>query len=190
MRFQRKPNRLPPASYDGGIFFVTMNCEGKAPYLAGRNAAVWCRDKLLQEVRAAGMGVLAFVVMPDHLHFLVEGYESALPAVMKSFKQKTAYEYKKRFGRALWQKSYYDHIVRREEDLASIAEYIAANPVRRGLVSDWEAYEFSGGLLLARSADPLPPPGDLKVAATPRAATPRAATPRAARPRGHGGGYA
>jgi hypothetical protein len=35
-------------------------------------------------------------------------------------------------------------------------------------------------LLLARSADPLPTPGDLKVAAT----------PRAARPRGHGGGYA
>ena len=44
----------------------------------------------------------------------------------------------------LWQKGYYDHIVRREEDLRKITEYILANPVRKGLIDDYTAYEFNG----------------------------------------------
>jgi REP element-mobilizing transposase RayT len=104
--------------------------------------------------------------MPDHVHVLVSLYEGNLPSLMKSFKQLTGFHFKRETGQELWQKSYYDHIVPKEEDLADIALYIAANPVRRGLVQEWEDYPLTGGSLLARGVDPAPAPGDLKVAAT------------------------
>ena len=43
----------------------------------------------------------------------------------------------------LWQKNFYDHIVRKEESLLKIAEYIVDNPVRKELVSEWEEYPYS-----------------------------------------------
>ena len=57
-------------------------------------------------------------------------------------------------------------VLRRGEGVAGVALYIVANPVRRGLVEDWEAYPFARGSLLAPDAAPRPAPGDLKVAAT------------------------
>ena len=42
----------------------------------------------------------------------------------------------------LWQANYYEHIVRKDEDLKSIAEYITYNPVRKGFVNDWQNYPF------------------------------------------------
>jgi putative transposase len=50
----------------------------------------------------------------------------------------------------LWQPRYFDHIVRAEEDLRAIAEYILNNPVRKGLVERAENWPWSGHM------NPLP----------------------------------
>jgi len=52
--------------------------------------------------------------------------------------------------RPLWQKNFYDHIVRKEESILKIAEYILNNPVRKGMALRWESYPYS------RMVDPLP----------------------------------
>ncbi len=166
MTFRRKNNRLSPASYEGGIYFLTLNCRDKAGRFAEARWARWCEDELVCRVTEAGADLLAYVVMPDHMHALISQYNGTLGTLMKKFKQVTGFHFKRETGLELWQKSYYDHVVRKEEDLADIALYIAANPVRRGLVDDWEAYDFTGGSLLGRSEAPPPTPGDLKVAAT------------------------
>lgn len=44
----------------------------------------------------------------------------------------------------LWHLSYYDHVLRQEEDLHAVATYIWGNQVRRGLVGSAEEYPFSG----------------------------------------------
>jgi len=44
----------------------------------------------------------------------------------------------------LWQKGYYEHVLRDEEDSKEIAFYIIANPVRAGLVQSPDDYPFSG----------------------------------------------
>jgi REP element-mobilizing transposase RayT len=107
--------------------------------------------------------LLAYVLMPDHLHVLLKGSaESNLSSLTKRFKQETGFWFKaKSKGQQLWQKSYHDHVLRREEDLHEVALYIAANPVRAALAADWEGYPHWGGSLLRRAAV-----GDLKVAAT------------------------
>ncbi|SKA99792.1 REP element-mobilizing transposase RayT [Pseudomonas extremaustralis] len=79
---------------------------------------------------------LAWVVMPDHFHWLVELHNGDLPRLMRSTKSRSARainEARCSFG-TLWQKGYFDRALRREEDLKAMARYIVANPLRAGLV--------------------------------------------------------
>ena len=85
---------------------------------------------------------LAFVLMPDHLHWLVAlQHEATLHEVMKSIKSYSS----RRIGNLLreggeveyahiWQDGFHDHALRKEDDLINVARYIVANPVRAGLV--------------------------------------------------------
>ena len=80
---------------------------------------------------------LAWVVMPDHVHWLFQLTGQAdLSAAVKRFKACSAHrvnEHLKRQG-ALWQKSFYDHALRKDEAVQGVARYIVANPLRAGLV--------------------------------------------------------
>lgn len=81
---------------------------------------------------------LAFVIMPDHLHWLVKLQAGErLDRLMRSFKAYTARRIgivRGTAGRRVWQAGYHDHAVRREEDVLALARYIVANPLRAGLV--------------------------------------------------------
>jgi putative transposase len=81
---------------------------------------------------------LAFVVMPDHVHWLLEltGSQS-LDRVVKLFKGRVAAALAKRAGQSIrvWQPSFHDHAVRTNESLVEMARYIIMNPVRAGLVN-------------------------------------------------------
>ena len=86
--------------------------------------------------------------MPDHLHILVEGKneDSDLWRSVVSFKQKTGYWLSKNMAGCRWQKDFYDHILRKEEDLKKHIKYILENPVRKGIVDNWYDYRFKGSL--------------------------------------------
>lgn len=82
---------------------------------------------------------LAWVVMPDHVHWLFQlGETGTLSLVAKSFKARSAQRVNRYLDRqgALWQKAFYDHAVRKEEDIQGIARYIVANPLRAGLAEN------------------------------------------------------
>jgi len=80
--------------------------------------------------------------MPDHFHWLFQlNQEQSLSSLMQTIKSASAHA----VGRAIWQKGYHDHAIRKDEDIQAIARYIIANPVRAGLVkkvgdySHWDA---------------------------------------------------
>ena len=80
---------------------------------------------------------LAWVLMPDHLHWLFGLTERAdLKKVMQMVKGRSAHYINERLNRhgKVWDKTYYDHALRKEEDVRKVARYIVANPLRRGLV--------------------------------------------------------
>jgi len=79
---------------------------------------------------------LAFVVMPDHVHWLIQLEQESLDKIMHAFKGVSAKHVNRLMGSRgkIWQASYHDHAVRKEEDLTGIARYIVANPVRARLV--------------------------------------------------------
>jgi REP-associated tyrosine transposase len=110
--------------------------------------------------------VLAYCVMPDHVHLLVQGMtaSAALRPFVASVKQRSGYEFKRRTGQRLWQKGYYERTLRRDEDLLTVARYIEANPVRAALVPSIGVWLHVGGrLLIDPAADagvgPRPRPG-------------------------------
>jgi putative transposase len=91
---------------------------------------------------------LAFVVMPDHLHWLaaLKG-QGSLDAVMLSLKRHSSRQINQRVGRKgepVWQRGYFDRALREEEDIRDAARYIVANPVRAGLcrhVNDYPLWD-------------------------------------------------
>jgi len=86
---------------------------------------------------------LAFVVMPDHFHWLIQlKTESAdISQLVLGVKTITARYYATQWGsKKIWQRGFYDHALRREENLLDIARYIVANPVRAGISSSVRTY--------------------------------------------------
>jgi len=45
-----------------------------------------------------------------------------------------------------WQKDFFDHVIRRHEDIATQVKYILDNPLRKGLVSSWQEYPYKGSI--------------------------------------------
>jgi REP element-mobilizing transposase RayT len=79
----------------------------------------------------------AFVVMPDHVHWMFRlEVDRSLSAVVGSLKKFSARKINERrcSAGAVWQAGFHDHAMRREEDVASAARYIVRNPIRSGLV--------------------------------------------------------
>jgi REP element-mobilizing transposase RayT len=80
---------------------------------------------------------LAWVLMPDHFHWLVELHSGDLPKLMQVTKSRCARHINQQRGLSapVWQKGYFDRALRRDEDLKAAARYIIANPLRAGLVA-------------------------------------------------------
>lgn len=113
--------------------------------------------------------------MPDHVHLLLEGLGPACNLVqfVKILKQKSGFTYSKNTGERLWQRFFYDHILRPADHPDAVAWYIWLNPVRAGLCAAPQDYRFSGSLTLdyreriaPRVVDSAVENGHLKVAAT------------------------
>ncbi len=149
MPFKRKP-RLPDFDYRGcHRYFVTICTDGKQLLFVDDTKVKKILDVLADESRKHGFVVWGYCFMPDHLHLLLEGegIDADMKAFVKIFKQKTGYQHRKETTRItgrLWQPSYYDRVLRGDEDLQGALRYILNNPVRKGLVSHFADYRYLG----------------------------------------------
>ena len=130
-------------STPGQVYLVTTVVRERAPVFRDWSAArVACR---VAQCGLRDSRFLAWVLMPDHFHgLLLVGDSAPLSQVMQSFKGRVATEVNRLLGRSgsLWQTTFHDHAMRREEDLEAAARYIVANPVRAGLVTNVGDYPF------------------------------------------------
>jgi putative transposase len=94
-------------------------------------------DCLRHEHDSGHVESLAFVIMPDHLHWLfsLSGSRS-LSECIRNVKSYSARRINDELGvrTRVWQTGYYDRAIRREDDLEGVARYIVANPLRAGIV--------------------------------------------------------
>lgn len=84
--------------------------------------------------------------MPDHLHLVLQGLNECadFQRFMANWKQLTGYQYKHRTRKRLWQESYFDHVLRDDEETKTAVKYVLENPVRSGVVRCFEEYKHCG----------------------------------------------
>lgn len=91
--------------------------------------------------------LLSYCIMSNHVHLLfhTSEYDTHPSKIMQYIKGGTSYSCNQYLGRkgAFWQKESYDHYVRDAKELENIERYIVKNPVKAGLVTDWEDWEFT-----------------------------------------------
>jgi REP element-mobilizing transposase RayT len=150
--FRRKPNRLPLSTYAEPLAVsLTLAANGRRPVFEAARWTSACIRTLTQVAERRGALIFAYCFMPDHAHFVVQiAGDGSVVDFVKEFKQRTGYAFKRATGRSLWQKSYYDHVLRRDDDLVAACRYVFANPVRAGLVARAEEFVASGSLVWRR----------------------------------------
>ena len=89
--------------------------------------------------------LLAWVVMPNHVHLLVEIWQTPQGQLIKNWKGFTARRINRVLGRSgkLWQDDYWDRYLRDEAHYHEVVRYIETNPVKAGLVKTREQWPFS-----------------------------------------------
>ena len=144
---RRRSLRLPEYDYShAGAYFITV-CTQDRVMLFGE---VIDRDVRLNDMGTivqqtwddlpthySGIDLDAFIVVPNHVHgiiILVDESEPrhAIPEIVRGFKTFSARRVNERAGKRgiLWQRGYYEHVIRNEKALDRIRAYIANNPAR------------------------------------------------------------
>ena len=146
-RTPRKSIRLQPSDYCGTTTsFITVCCQDRVPIFRDPSRAGITVGSLGLTAESLSFLVHAYCIMPDHAHFLIEGtsVDCNVMTLVARWKQQTAYLLRGELPKGIWQRRFYDHMLRHDEDVHAVAWYIWMNPVRRGLVAAPQQYPFSG----------------------------------------------
>jgi putative transposase len=126
----------------GRVYLITTATLGRAPLFDHWQAGRHVVQAFRQQQASGKADSLAWVVMPDHIHWLVRLMSGCLDQLVGEVKSHAALSFNQQAGRSgpLWQKGFHDRAMRREDDLKAAARYIIYNPVRAGLVQSPKDY--------------------------------------------------
>ena len=140
-----KKIRLPLGVYSQGrtVFATISTHERQKWFLEFPTLAFEAMETLTQTARQRSSCLYAWCIMPDHVHLLVG--DDDIISFVRLFKGRLVPKARALSKhRKLWQRSFYDHIIRSSESVMDIAGYIFENPVRSGLVELPQEYSFVG----------------------------------------------
>ncbi len=142
----------------GGCYFFTLVTYDRNPTLATLNNVEKLRSAIAEVRKRMPFHIDAMAIMPDHLHCIWR-----LPENDDNYPVRWT-QIKRRFSmslspvevisgsrtmkreRAIWQRRYWEHLIRDEEDWRRHMDYIHYNPVKHGLVArvhDWPYSSFA-----------------------------------------------
>ena len=153
---KRKQIRLKHYDYSqSGTYFITICTYNRQQILSEvRRGGVLLRplgkiiETEIQELsKRYGIEIHPYVIMPDHVHLMFRinrdvqrAEQSPAPTVcdmicaFKSLTTKNANKNENCFGRKIWQRGYFEHIIRDENDYMEKVEYILHNPLKQTLI--------------------------------------------------------
>jgi putative transposase len=125
----------------GESHFLTFSCYRRRPYLS-TVAAMELFENALERVRLRYLFVVSgYVVMPEHVHLLVnEPQRALLSKAIQALKLSVSMRSRER---PFWQAHYYDFNVSTHEKFVEKLRYMHRNPVKRGLVARPEDWKWS-----------------------------------------------
>jgi putative transposase len=162
---------LPHFQPEGATLFITFRLHGTLPAPSGRDGRsfaaadrdlerhcfgpTWLKHRPVAECVTATIrsgaqvralyDLLAFVVMPNHVHILIDPKETAskITQYVKGVSAKRANELLSRTGQRFWQDESFDHWVRSPKERGNIIRYIEFNPVRANLAPEPALFRYS-----------------------------------------------
>ncbi len=143
------------ANVPGATYFFTVNCaERKGNSVLVENVGI-LRDAFSKVKNKHPFAIDAIVILPEHLHCiwtLPRGdadFGVRWGLVKAAFyrevpkSERRSYSRVKRGERGIWQRRFWENLIRNEEDYARHVDYIHWNPVRHGLVKQARDWQFS-----------------------------------------------
>jgi len=149
MKIIEKKHRLPAPFYCGKVSVsFTLCIEKRKQLFIRKNLVDEFTNILKKTIEKKECIVPVYCYMPDHQHVILHGMDSDinLLKIIGEYKQRTGYYLSQNNIDVKWQKNFYDKIIKKNESLSTQVRYILDNPVRKGLVDNWESYLYKGSL--------------------------------------------
>lgn len=134
----------------GQVYLLSSTTYRRRPLFADQALGRVVLDAISHHGAKGQTTNFAYVVMPDHFHWLLAlGEGVTLAKIMASVKGYSSRAIKQMAMASLsegplWQEGYHDHALRREEDVLAVARYVVANPLRAGLTRRLADYPLWG----------------------------------------------
>jgi putative transposase len=147
------------AQIEGGTFFFTVVTYRRAKIFAGVENIELLRQAFREVMKRHPFTMDAFVLLPDHLHCIWTlppgdtDFSSRWRLIKGAVSRRCGDEFKrpptpsrlKKKEQTLWQRRFWEHVIRSDEDYRRHVEYIHYNPVKHGMVKaprDWAYSSF------------------------------------------------
>jgi REP element-mobilizing transposase RayT len=136
------------------IYFVTVCTFRRRPILARAAIAEILVDELRHARERHGWAIGSYVIVPDLVHFFCAPERDAktVSDFMREWKSWTSRRIRALRPRpataatTLWQREYFDHVLRSDESYAEKWDYVRENPVRAGLVRSSNDWPYFGSI--------------------------------------------
>ncbi|MBC8189651.1 MAG: hypothetical protein H8E75_04370 [Puniceicoccaceae bacterium] len=134
------PHAVPDWVPDGETYFITINCRPRGEnQLARQTQFVAIRSSVKNYTERALWHVQLMVIMPDHLHSLMtlNTRSKSISAIIGGWKR-----YLAKTEGIVWQKNYFEHRIRSQNELFEKESYLRQNPVRADLCKNAAEWPF------------------------------------------------
>ena len=152
--YPKVPPRLTPLFPSNPFFFVTACTYGRRRLLAADDIHITFLRFSQRAYDEQGIAIGRYVIMPDHIHLFVCGPDDfELGRWMGMLKQCMEKTIASPTGRRLqktplWQRGFFDHVLRSDESYSQKWNYIRENPVRAGFVTAADDWPYAGEIIV------------------------------------------
>jgi putative transposase len=143
----------------GGTFFFTLVTENRAPILVEPTARRLLREAFAECRRLQPFDILAIVLLPDHLHTIWrlpdddDDFSTRWARIKAHFthallpaggaEQRRSVSQRRHRNRGVWQRRFWEHAIRDQDDLNAHFNYIHYNPIKHGLAKCAHEWPYS-----------------------------------------------
>jgi len=129
-------------------YFITTCTHKRQAIPATTDVHEILRIHWAKSLNLYGWAIGSYIVMPDHVHFFCTDATgtTTLSRMIGAWKQWSAKELcnQLKIKAPIWQKEFFDHLLRSDESYSEKWNYVRQNPVRAGLIENPEDWEFAG----------------------------------------------
>ena len=150
--------RLPRLDIPHHTYYLTCCLDRRRPLLARASLAAHLLDLYADQRDRGAILLHGYVLMPDHYDVVLTlRAESSMSGVVRKVHSLFAAYYRRSTGvlGRVWQRRFYDHVIRGDDDWRTKLVYLHDNPVRAGLVTSTTDYRWSSAAFWETGTGPV-----------------------------------